>query len=72
MPDFSDIIDGYYGNEDYLICVFCVLFLFLCIAKIFDFIHEYKEKKKQKEIEEFYDVLAESDMRTSFTCSEEE
>ncbi len=72
MPDYGDLYGTYANNGFFMFIFWGLIFLFLVIAGTFDFIRNLKQKQKKKSIEDFYDVLAESDIRTSFTCSDAE
>ncbi len=48
MPDYGDIIDGYYANEDYLLWVFLFIFIWSGIGVIVDKFKIYKEKRQRE------------------------
>lgn len=72
MPDWGDLSGSYPGNELFTFCFLALVFIFCICGFIIDKIAEHNELRRRKRREEFYDALAESDLRTTFTSSEEE
>lgn len=76
MQDYGDLFGTYYDNGFIFFLIFGFVIVWCIAGFIIDKIGEYKSKRqrqqKKKAVEDFYDALAESDMRTSFTCSDEE